>query len=65
MLTWIFGDVKENICHLSQDDRAAGFLELQRARARWFLSVNYDLIPKHIKEIDKEPIVPLKLKVKR
>ena len=43
--------LKNNICHLSQDDRAAGFLELERARVRWFLSVNYDLIPEHIKEI--------------
>ena len=49
MLTWIFGDVKNNICHLSQEDRAAGFLDLERARVRWFLSVNYDLIPEHIK----------------
>jgi len=50
MLTWIFGDVKNNVCHLSQEDRAAGFLDLERARVRWFLSVNYDLIPEHIKE---------------
>ena len=50
MLTWIFGGVKNNICHLSQEDRAAGFLDLERARVRWFLSVNYDLIPEHIKE---------------
>jgi len=51
MLTWIFGGVKSNICHLSQDDRAAGFLDLERARVRWFLSVNYDLIPENIKAL--------------
>ena len=34
MLTWIFGGVKNNICHLSQEDRAAGFLDLERAYAR-------------------------------
>jgi len=49
MLTWIFGSVKQNVCHVSDDDKAAGFLELERARVRWFLSVNYDLIPEHIK----------------
>lgn len=49
MLTWIFGSVKQNICHVSDEDKAAGFLELERARVRWFLSVNYDLIPEHIK----------------
>ena len=50
MLTWIFGNVKDNICHLNKEDRAAGFLELERARVRWFLSVNYDLIPNNIKK---------------
>ena len=49
MLTWIFGSVKQNVCHVSDEDKAAGFLELERARVRWFLSVNYDLIPDHIK----------------
>tara|TARA_B100000900_G_C20529138_1_gene695561 strand:+ start:143 stop:1084 length:942 start_codon:yes stop_codon:yes gene_type:complete len=53
MLTWIFGDVKNNVCHLLQNDRAAGFLDLERARVRWFLSINYDIIPKHIKEMGK------------
>lgn len=51
MLTWVFGSVKENITHLLEKDRAAGFLQLERARVRWFLSVNYDLIPEHIKAI--------------
>lgn len=51
MLTWIFGSVKENVTHLLEEDRAAGFLHLERARVRWFLSINYDLIPEHIKTI--------------
>lgn len=51
MLTWIFGEVQENVTHLLEDDRAAGFLQLKRARVRWFLSVNYDLIPERIKAI--------------
>ena len=51
MLTWIFGSVKGNITHILEDDRAAGFLDLERARVRWFLSVNYDFIPKHTKAI--------------
>ena len=51
MLTWIFGDVKNNVCHLLQNDKAAGFLDLEKARVRWFLSINYDIIPKHIKEM--------------
>lgn len=51
MLTWIFGAVKENVTHVMQEDRAAGFLQLEQARVRWFLSVNYDLIPEHVKAI--------------
>jgi UDP-N-acetyl-2-amino-2-deoxyglucuronate dehydrogenase len=49
MLSWIFGDVKKNIVHVSEPNRAAGFLELEKARVRWFLSVNYDDIPEEIK----------------
>lgn len=45
MLVWIFGGVKENIVHILEQDRAAGFLQLERARVRWFLSVNFDYIP--------------------
>jgi UDP-N-acetyl-2-amino-2-deoxyglucuronate dehydrogenase len=50
MLMWIFGSVKQNIVHIHEHDRAAGYLELERARVRWFLSINYDVIPKHVKE---------------
>lgn len=50
MLTWIFGDVKKSTVHIHTHDRAAGFLELERANVRWFLSINYDLIPEHLKE---------------
>lgn len=50
MLGWIFGDVKKNIVHLHTHDRAAGYLEFEKARVRWFLSINYDTLPKEIKE---------------
>jgi len=49
MLTWIFGDVKENVVHLHTHDRAAGYFELEKARVRWFLSINYDTLPEEIK----------------
>ncbi len=49
MLSWIFGDVKTNITHLHEHDRAAGYLEFEKARVRWFLSINYDVIPEEIK----------------
>lgn len=50
MLQWVFGDVQENIVHLHTHDRAAGFLELEKARVRWFLSINYDTIPEDIRK---------------
>lgn len=49
MLMWIFGPVKKNVVHILEQDRAAGFLELEKANVRWFLSVNYDYIPESIK----------------
>ncbi len=50
MLTWIFGDVKENIVHISREDKAAGFLQLEKAKVRWFLSVDYNDVPDQIRE---------------
>ncbi len=49
MLTWIFGDVEENIVHISTQSKAAGYLKLKRANVRWFLSVDYNDIPLEIK----------------
>ena len=49
MLSWIFGGVKTNITHIHTHDRAAGYLEFERARVRWFLSINYDVLPNDIK----------------
>ena len=49
MLSWIFGEVKENIVHLKTPDANSGTLVLKNANVRWFLSVNYDYIPEDIK----------------
>ncbi|MFC2152007.1 Gfo/Idh/MocA family oxidoreductase [Bacteroidota bacterium] len=49
MLTWIFGDVEENIVHISNQSKAAGLLKLKRANVRWFLSVDYNDIPEKVK----------------
>jgi len=53
MLTWIFGDVKQNVVHLYQPDKAAGYLDLEKARVRWFLSVDYNDIPENVKNDNK------------
>lgn len=49
MLIWIFGGVKQNIVHMLEPDKAAGYLDLERARIKWFLSLDYDDIPDKIK----------------
>ncbi len=46
LITWIFGGVKENIVHLYEPNKAAGYLQLQKARVRWFLSLDYHDLPK-------------------
>ena len=50
MLGWIFGELKENIVHVHTHDRAAGYLEFEQARVKWFLSINYDTLPDEVKE---------------
>ena len=53
MLTWIFGNVKENIVNLHTHDRASGILVLEKARVRWFLSINSETLPPEVKERGK------------
>ncbi len=48
MLTYIFGDVHTNIVHYSDAESASGFLQLDRARVRWFLSVDDSNLPADI-----------------
>ncbi len=45
MLLWIFGPVTKNVVHISTHDRVAGYLEMKRARVRYFLSINAETLP--------------------
>lgn len=47
MLQWIFGPVKSSVVHVKSHDRVAGFLELEHARVRYFLSINADHLPEN------------------
>lgn len=51
MLHFIFGALQNNIVHLSTDTKAAGYLEYENARVRWFLSVDYNDVPEKQKEL--------------
>lgn len=50
MLCWIFGETKENIVHVLAKDKAAGFLQLKKARVRWLLSLDSNDLPENIKK---------------
>lgn len=53
MLSWVFGSLKKNIVHVHEHDRAAGFLEFDKARVRWFLSINFETIPEEVRNDGK------------
>lgn len=48
MLHFIFGNLQENRIHLSEQTKAAGYLEYERARVRWFLSIDSNDLPAEI-----------------
>lgn len=45
LLVWLFGMPESSEVHLAQHDKMAGSLELERARVRWYLSVDYNDLP--------------------
>lgn len=53
MLSWIFGNIQENIVHIYEHDRAAGLLRFEKARVRYFMSINADTLPKQAIEQGK------------
>lgn len=50
MLTWIFGDVKENVVFEHNQSKASGFLKLSKANINWKLSIDSDDLPEQAKE---------------
>ena len=53
MLYYLFGDVQENVVHVSTHDRVAGFIRLKNARVRYFLSINKATLPVEAVEAGK------------
>lgn len=48
MLGFVFGKVLSNHVHLKSPERAAGFLECERADVSWFLSVDRNDLPESV-----------------
>jgi UDP-N-acetyl-2-amino-2-deoxyglucuronate dehydrogenase len=53
MLGFIFGELQENRVHLNEPVRAGGYLEYERARVRWFLSLEVDDLPESARIADQ------------
>ena len=49
MLHFIFGRLQRNVVHHSAADKAAGYLEYERAHVRWFLSIDANDLPDSVK----------------
>lgn len=45
MLHFVFGDLKRSELHYSGESKSAGYLEYERARVRWFLSIDATDLP--------------------
>lgn len=49
MLHFIFGKLQRNVVHHSSAYKAAGYLEYENARVRWFLSIDQNDLPDAVK----------------
>lgn len=50
MLIWIFGDVEYQEVHFADEKKMAGFIELEKANVRWFLSLDRNDLPEVAKK---------------
>ncbi|NOH00774.1 MAG: Gfo/Idh/MocA family oxidoreductase [Chloroflexi bacterium] len=53
LLMWLFGSVNGIKVYHADDQRMSGFIELERARVRWFLSVDKNDLPQQAKSANK------------
>jgi UDP-N-acetyl-2-amino-2-deoxyglucuronate dehydrogenase len=49
MLHFIFGELQENVVHYVSESKAGGFLEYEKARVRWFLSIDVQDVPESVR----------------
>ena len=49
MLHFIFGKLQDNRVHYCSDTKAAGYLEYEQARVRWFLSIDVNDVPADVR----------------
>ncbi len=61
MLLWLFGNVQTSIIHLSEDKRIAGYLELNNANVKWFLSTDRNDLPEEAKKSENPTFRSIKV----
>ncbi len=49
LLIWLYGKPRSSEVYLSRPDKMSGVFELERARVRWFLSVDRDDLPESLR----------------
>ncbi|MBC2703249.1 MAG: Gfo/Idh/MocA family oxidoreductase [Desulfobacula sp.] len=50
MLIWLFGNVRYQEVHIAKSKKMAGFIELDKANVRWFLSADNNDLPKETRQ---------------
>ncbi len=53
MLIWLFGPMCSTKVYYADTSRISGFIELEKAHVRWFLSVDHDDLPPVAKQANK------------
>jgi len=48
LLQWLFGGLRRSEVHLRTPTKIAGYLELERAAVRWYLSIDRQDLPTHV-----------------
>lgn len=61
LLIWLFGKVEKSEVHSSEENKMAGFIELENANVKWFLSIDRNDLPKEIIEKGKSTFRSIKI----
>jgi UDP-N-acetyl-2-amino-2-deoxyglucuronate dehydrogenase len=61
MLLWIFGKMQSQVVHIAGDRKMSGFFELEKARIKWFLSIDCKDLPDEAVTAGKSTFRSLKL----
>lgn len=64
MLSWIFGKVVDLHVTQSKPEKVSGYLELERARVKWQLSLDYNDIPEKVRKAGQRTYRSIKIEGK-